>query len=63
MFDSNANTNVLNATIEYILSTKKFEEPLFQWKQEIFKQRYESVYSVFIASVTCIICRFLILFS
>ena len=63
LFDSNANTNVLNATIEYVLSTKRFEEPLFQWKQEIFKQGYESVYSVFIASVTCIICRFLILFS
>ena len=30
LFDSNANTNVLNATIEYVLSTKRFEEPLFQ---------------------------------
>ena len=32
LFDSNssnANTNVLNATIEYFLSTKIFEEPLF----------------------------------
>ena len=29
LFDSNANTNVLNATIEYVLSTKRFEEPLF----------------------------------
>ena len=29
-FDTNANTDVLNATIEYILSTKKFGEPLFQ---------------------------------
>ena len=29
-FDTNANTNVLNATIEYILSTKRFDEPLFQ---------------------------------
>ena len=29
-FDTNANTNVLNATIEYVLSTKRFEEPLFQ---------------------------------
>ena len=32
LFDSNssnANTNVLNATIEYFLSTKRFEEPLF----------------------------------
>ena len=28
--DTNANTNVLNATIEYILATKRFEEPLFQ---------------------------------
>ena len=30
LFDSNANTNVLNATIEHVLSTKRFEEPLFQ---------------------------------
>ena len=30
LFDSNANTNVLNATIEYILSSKRFDEPLFQ---------------------------------
>ena len=37
-FDTDANTNVLNATIEYILSTKRFDEPLFQWKQKIFKQ-------------------------
>ena len=29
-FDVNNNTNVLNATTEYILSTKKFDEPLFQ---------------------------------
>ena len=28
-FDTNANANVLNATIEYVLSTKSFEEPLF----------------------------------
>ena len=28
-FDTNPNTNVLNATIEYVLSTKRFEEPLF----------------------------------
>ena len=28
--DTNANTNVLNATIEYVLSTKRFEESLFQ---------------------------------
>ena len=60
-FDSDANTNVLNATIEYILSTKRFDEPLFQWKQKIFKQSYESVHSVFIV-VTCIICKFLFYF-
>ena len=29
-FDTNASTNVLNASIEYILSTKRFDEPLFQ---------------------------------
>ena len=32
------NTNVLNATVEYIISTKRFDEPLFEWKQKIFKQ-------------------------
>ena len=37
-FDTNANTNVFNATIEYVISTEKFEEPLFQWSQGIFKQ-------------------------
>ena len=29
-FDTNANTNVLNATVEYVLSTKRFEVSLFQ---------------------------------
>ena len=29
-FDTVANTNVLNATIGYIFSTKRFDEPLFQ---------------------------------
>ena len=29
-FDANANTNVVSATIEYVLSTKRFEEALFQ---------------------------------
>ena len=57
-FDADANTNVLYATIEYILSAKRFDELLFQWKQKIFKQCYESVHSVFIL-VTCIICKFL----
>ena len=28
-FDSETNTLVLNATIDYILSTERFEEPLF----------------------------------
>ena len=27
--DTNANTNVLNTDVEYILSTKRFDEPLF----------------------------------
>ena len=63
--DTNPNTNVLNATIEYVLSSKKFEL-LFQLRQEIFKQRYESVNSVSTVIVIClffIICRFLFLFS
>ena len=42
-FDTNANPNVHNAAIEYVLSTKRFEEPHFQWKHEIFKQRYEYI--------------------
>ena len=29
-FDTDANTNFLNATIEYVICTKKFDEPLFQ---------------------------------
>ena len=29
-FNTDANTNVLNATIEYIISTKRFDESLFQ---------------------------------
>ena len=29
-FDTNANANVLDTTIEYVLSTKRLEEPLFQ---------------------------------
>ena len=29
-FNTNANTNVLLATIEYVLFTERFEEPLFQ---------------------------------
>ena len=62
-FDTKANTNVFNATIGYVLSTKRFEELLSQWKEEIFKQGYESVSSVFIAVVTCRICRILYLFS
>ena len=53
----------VNATIEYVLSTKRCDEPLFQQKQEISKQGYESVNSVFVAVVICIICRFLILYS
>ena len=57
-FDKKANINVLNATIEYLLkdlkfpSTKRVEEPLFQWSEEIFKQGYVSAYSVSIAIVT-----------
>ena len=29
-FDTDANTDVLNSAIEHILSTKRFDEPLFQ---------------------------------
>ena len=29
-FDTNANTNVFNASIAYVRSTKRFEKPLFQ---------------------------------
>ena len=44
-FDTNPNKNV-STTIEYALSTERFEKPLFQWSQEFFKQGYESVNSV-----------------
>ena len=60
-FDTN--TNVLNATIDHISSIKRSDELLFQWKQEIFKQGYDLVNSVFIAVVSCIISNFLFLFS
>ena len=36
-FDTNNNTNVLNETIEYILSTKNFDEPFFSMKTENFQ--------------------------
>ena len=62
-FYTNANTNVLNATVQYVLSTKRVEESLFLWSQESFKQGYESVNPVCVEVVTCIICRFLFLFS
>ena len=55
-FDANPNTNALNATMEYVLSTERFEELLFQWKQEIFKQDYESLNSVTAVIVTCLFC-------
>ena len=45
-FDTNANTNVLNATIEHVLSTKIFQEPLFQWSQQIFKRSSKPVNAV-----------------
>ena len=32
-FDTNTNTNALNGTIKYLLSTKTFKEPPFQWIQ------------------------------
>ena len=54
--DANPNTNALNATIESVLSTERFEELLFQWKQEIFKQDYESLNSVTAVIVTCLFC-------
>ena len=39
LFDSNANTNVLNATIEYVLSTKRSEESLFHLKSRNLQTR------------------------
>ena len=38
-FDTDANTNVINATIECILSTKRFDEPLFSKESENFGTR------------------------
>ena len=72
-FDTNANTNVLDTAIEYVLSTDRFEKPLLQWSQEKFKQDYESVNSASILIVTCLFFiiefhsflffRFLLVFS
>ena len=50
----NANTNIFNETTEYVLSTKRFEEPLFQWSQEIFKQGYEPVNYASLVIFTCL---------
>ena len=49
-FDTDANTNVLNATIEYIISTKRFDEPLFHRKQKIFKQGSNSIFCIYCSS-------------
>ena len=49
LFNANKNANVV---IEYILSVKRFEEPLFQWSQEFFNQGYESINSVSTVIVT-----------
>ena len=43
---------IKNVLIEYILSVKRFEEPLFQWSQEFFNQGYESINSVSTVIVT-----------
>ena len=50
--DTNAYTNVLDTATEYVLSTDRFEEPFFQWSQEILKHDYQSVNSVSIVIVT-----------
>ena len=33
-FDANTNINALNAIIHCVLSSKRFEESLFEWSQE-----------------------------
>ena len=58
-FNVNKNANVL---IEYILSIKRFEEPLFQWSQEFFNQGYESIDSVSTVIVTCLFFYYLWIF-
>ena len=59
LFNANKNANVL---IEYILSVKRFEEPLFQWSQEFFNQGYESIDSVSTIIVTCLFFYYLWIF-
>ena len=59
LFNANKNANVL---IEYILSIKRFEEPLFQWSQEFFNQGYESIDSVSTVIVTCLFFYYLWIF-
>ena len=56
-FDKNAN-KCSQCNYWICSTTKRFEEPLFQWSHEIFKQGYESANSVFVIVVPCIICRF-----
>ena len=43
---------IKNVLIEYILSVKRFVEPIFQWSQEFFNQGYESINSVSTVIVT-----------
>ena len=39
-FDSETYTFILNATIDYILSTERFEEPLFFKKKLVFHMQF-----------------------
>ena len=45
-FDSETNMLVLNATIDYILSTERFEEPLF-WKNFVFHMQSFNPFRIF----------------
>ena len=60
-FDTDANTNVLNATIEYILSTKRFDEPLFQWNRK-FSNNVMNQYILYLLYLLALFVNFYFIF-
>ena len=46
LLDSETNTLVLNATIDYILSTERFKEALFQKKNLVFQMQFFNPFGI-----------------
>ena len=62
-FDSETNTLVLNATIDYIFSAQRFKEPLFQEKSLFFKCNFQNFhyFIIFICQIfSAVDCHFLV---